>query len=238
MAKTSRAQATAEVAARDPRLAELIERAGPLHPLSRRADGHFGALARTIMLQQLAGRAAQTIIGRVVEAVGGELTPEAIQATPDEHLRSAGLSANKLASLRDLSTKVLDGTVDLAPSSRRSDDDIIDNLTIVRGIGPWTAEMFLIYELRRFDVWPVGDLGVRHGYALIWGLDDVPTAEQLAPLGDKFRPYRSIVARYCWTALEVLKHDPAPVVDHQEAGPGVKPHRDGPSAAQTPRSRR
>jgi DNA-3-methyladenine glycosylase II len=166
---------------------------------------------RSIVFQQLAGNAARAIHGRVRATVDGELTPAALAAVPDAALRAAGLSTNKLLSLRDLSAKVLDGSVDLARSSRRSDEDVIAELVTVRGIGRWTAEMFLLFELRRLDVWPVGDLGVRQGYALAWGLEPAPTAKELGPLGDPFRPYRSIVARYCWEAVHLFRGgtDPA-----------------------------
>jgi 3-methyladenine DNA glycosylase/8-oxoguanine DNA glycosylase len=115
------------------------------------------------------------------------------------------LSGNKLASLRDLSAKVLDGTVVLTPSSRLGDDELIASLTTVRGIGRWTAEMYLMFQLRRLDVWPVDDLGVRQGYGLAWKLDPPPSAKELAPLGDRFRPYRSVVARYCWAAVPLFR---------------------------------
>ena len=130
---------------------------------------------------------------------------------PDEALRAAGLSANKLASLRDLSAKVMDGTVKLTRLSRLSDEEIIAELVTVRGIGRWTAEMFLMFELRRLDVWPVDDLGIRQGYGLAWSLEPPPTARELAPLGERFRPYRSIVARYCWEAVHLYRGgtDPA-----------------------------
>ena len=120
-------------------------------------------------------------------------------------LRAAGLSANKLASLRDLCAKVLDGTVVLTRTSRRSDEELIAGLVTVRGIGRWTAEMYLMFQLRRLDVWPVDDLGVRQGYALAWKLEPAPTPKQLEPLGDRFRPYRSIAARYCWAAIPLLR---------------------------------
>src|SRR5205823_3273493 len=127
--------------------------------------------------------------------VGDTLTPETLTAASDAALRAAGLSANKLASLRALSTKVLDGTLVLTRTSRRSDDELIAALVTVRGIGRWTAEMYLMFQLRRLDVWPVDDLGVRQGYGLAWKLEPTPSAKQLEPLGDRFKPYRSIVAR-------------------------------------------
>jgi len=194
-----------EVASRDPVLADLVERVGPIRHRPRDPDGPFAALVRAIVFQQLAGRAAQAIYGRVRVTVGDTLTPEALNAVSDAALRTAGLSGNKLASLRDLSAKVLDGTVVLTHTSRRSDEELIDRLTTVRGIGRWTAEMYLMFQLRRLDVWPVDDLGVRQGYGLAWKLDPPPTAKELGPLGDRFRPYRSIVARYCWAAVPLLR---------------------------------
>jgi 3-methyladenine DNA glycosylase/8-oxoguanine DNA glycosylase len=205
MARTSLATAIDEVAARDPVLAHLVALVGPIGHRPRNPDGHFGALVRSIVFQQLAGRAAQAILGRVLAVAGGELSPMALAAVPDEALRGAGLSASKLASLRDLSAKVLDGTLDLTAPSGRSDEEIIATLVTVRGIGRWTAEMYLMSELRRLDVWPVDDLGVRQGYGLAWGLDPPPLAKELAPLGEPFRPYRSIVARYCWEAVALYR---------------------------------
>jgi DNA-3-methyladenine glycosylase II len=211
MTRTSLHVAIAEVAARDAVVANLVELAGPIRWRPRNPDGPFGALVRSIVYQQLAGRAAQAIFGRVRSAVGDALTPETLTAVPDDALQAAGLSANKLASLRDLSAKLLDGTVDLSRLSRRGDDEVVAALTTVRGIGRWTAEMYLMFELRRLDVWPVDDLGVRQGYGLAWRLDPPPTAKELAPLGDRFRPYRSIVARYCWEAVVLFRGgtDPA-----------------------------
>ena len=193
-----------EVASRDPVLADLVARVGPIRHRPRDPDGPFAALVRAIVFQQLAGRAAQAIYGRV-RATVGDLTPEAFTAVSAADLRAAGLSANKLASLRDLSAKVLDGTLVLTRTSRRSDDELIARLTAVRGIGRWTAEMYLMFQLRRLDVWPVDDLGVRQGYGLAWKIDPPPSPKQLEPLGDRFRPYRSIVARYCWAAVPLLR---------------------------------
>ena len=190
---------------RDPVLAELVARVGPITHRPRDPDGPFGALVRAIVFQQLAGRAAQAIYGRLQATVGDTLTPETLTAASDAALRAAGLSANKLASLRDLSTKVLDGTLVLTRTSRRSDDELIAALVTVRGIGRWTAEMYLMFQLRRLDVWPVDDLGVRQGYGLAWKLEPTPSAKQLEPLGDRFKPYRSIVARYCWAAVPLLR---------------------------------
>jgi DNA-3-methyladenine glycosylase II len=211
MTRISLSAAIDEVAARDPVLANLVRLAGPVKHRPRDPDGPFGALVRAIVYQQLAGRAAQAIHQRVRAAVGETLTPETLAAVPDQALRVAGLSANKLASLRDLSAKIIDGSVHLQRSSRLSDDELVAALVTVRGIGRWTAEMYLMFELRRLDVWPVDDLGVRQGYGLAWGLREPPSAKELMPVGDRFRPYRSVVARYCWAAVALFRGgtDPA-----------------------------
>ena len=112
------------------------------------------------------------------------------------------MSGNKTASIRDLAEKVLAGDVELDRVAKLSDDEIVEELTLVRGIGRWTAEMFLMFQLGRLDVWPVDDLGVRKGYAVIHDLPDMPTAKVLEPLGEPFRPYRSLAAWYCWRAAD------------------------------------
>jgi DNA-3-methyladenine glycosylase II len=159
-------------------------------------------LVRSITFQQLAGPAARAIHGRLVTALDGDVSPERVLATSPEVLRAAGLSGNKLTSLLDLASKVLDGTVVLDPRrlARESDEEVVARLTTVRGIGKWSAEMFLMFQLRRLDVWPTGDLGVRKGYALAWQVP-VPTPKQLDALGEPFHPFRSVVAWYCWRAV-------------------------------------
>jgi DNA-3-methyladenine glycosylase II len=201
--RVSHAAAADILATRDPVLAGLIAAGGPIR-ISRRTASHFAALVEAIVYQQLAGAAARAIHGRLVSALDDDVEPEALLALSDETLRAAGLSANKARSLRDLATKVQDGTVVLAPRglSRRSDEEVIANLSTVRGIGPWTAQMFLMFQLRRLDVWPVGDLGVRQGYGLAWKVP-TPTARELEPLGEPYRPYRTVVAWYCWRAAEL-----------------------------------
>jgi DNA-3-methyladenine glycosylase II len=191
------------LAERDPVIARLLAEAGPPR-LSRPAESHLGTLVRAIVYQQLAGRAAAAIHGRLLAALGGEVEPEGLLALSDEQMRAVGLSRAKVASLRDLAAKVLDGTVVLSPRglAMESDDEIVARLSAVRGIGTWTAEMFLLFQLRRLDVWPIGDLGVRRGYGLAWQIPE-PTARELRPLGDPFRPYRSVAAWYCWRAAEL-----------------------------------
>jgi DNA-3-methyladenine glycosylase II len=195
--------AAAILAERDPVMRRLVDEAGPAR-VRPPAETHFEALVRAIVYQQLAGAAASAIHGRLIAALGDEVTPERMLAQPAEALRAAGLSANKTASLQDLASKVLDGTVVLDPAGLRaeSDEEVVARLSAVRGIGKWTAEMFLMFQLRRLDVWPTGDLGVRKGFGLAWGIP-TPTAKQLEPLGDPYRPYRSVVAWYCWRAAEL-----------------------------------
>ncbi len=191
------------LAERDPVMASLVAGAGPIK-LRKPFDTHFAALVRSIVYQQLAGKAAAAIHGRLVGALDARVEPEALLSVSDEQMRAAGLSANKTASLRDLATRVLDGTVILDPRglARESDEEVIARLSTVRGIGEWTAQMFLLFQLRRMDVWPTGDLGVRRGYGLAWGVP-MPTARELAGLGDHLRPYRSVAAWYCWRACEL-----------------------------------
>ncbi len=196
--------AAAEIlAARDPVLAGVIAEAGPMR-VRRSTMSHFASLVQAIVYQQLAGAAARAIHGRLIAALEGDVGPEALLELSDDTLRTVGLSANKVRSLRDLATKVLDGTVELSPRrlSRKPDEEIVASLSTVRGIGPWSAEMFLIFQLRRLDVWPVGDLGVRRGYGLGWKIP-TPTAGELERLGDRYRPYRTVLTWYCWRAAEL-----------------------------------
>ena len=201
--RVSQAAAAEMLASRDPMLAGLIAAAGPIR-IGRRSGSHFAGLVEAIVYQQLAGAAARAIHGRLVAALDDDVRPEALLALSDETLRAAGLSANKARSLRDLAAKVLDGTVTLSPGglSHQSDEEVIAGLSTVRGIGPWTAQMFLIFRLRRLDVWPTGDFGVRQGYGLAWKVP-TPTARELEPLGDPYRPYRTVAAWYCWRAVEL-----------------------------------
>jgi DNA-3-methyladenine glycosylase II len=191
------------LAERDPVLATLVAETGPVQ-LRRPTISPFASLVQAIVYQQLAGAAARAIHGRLVAALPDGVEPEAVLALSDETLRSVGLSANKVRSLRDLATKSLDGTVVLAPRAlaRQSDEEVIERLTKVRGIGPWSAQMFLMFQLRRLDVWPVLDFGIRNGYGLAWKIP-TPTPRELEPLGDPYRPYRSVLAWYCWRAAEL-----------------------------------
>ena len=203
MPRMSLRAATDLIVERDPAFAPLVAAAGRITWRTRNPDGPFGALVRAIVFQQLAGAAASAIHRRVRALVDGELTPEAVLGLSDSALRGAGLSASKLASVRDLAQHAADGGLPLDDAKRLSDDEVIARLVPVRGIGKWTAEMFLIFELRRFDVWPVDDLGVRSGYAAIHGLAARPSPKELEALGEIYRPVRTVAALYCWEAVHL-----------------------------------
>jgi DNA-3-methyladenine glycosylase II len=183
-------------------IARLFAQVGPC-VLRPPLENHFAALVRAILYQQLAGAAAAAIHGRFIALFDGRLTPEAVLSTPEEALRSAGLSRTKVLSIGDLAAGVASGAVPLEDVEHLSDDEIVLRLSQVRGIGRWTAEMFLIFQLRRPDVWPVDDFGVRTGYRLAWELPAMPTPKDLHPLGDPFRPFRSVAAWYCWRAVHL-----------------------------------
>jgi len=198
------ADASRALAAQDPVMAALVEAHGPMR-IGRKpaASARFEALAQSIAYQQLAGRAAATIWGRVRALVGDDgFTPAAVLALTDEQLRGAGLSGAKTAALRDLALQVDTGAVRLERAGRLSDDEVVAELVRVRGIGPWTAHMFLLFDLHRLDVWPTGDYGVRAGYASAYGLAELPTPKELEARGDAFRPYRSVAAWYCWRTVD------------------------------------
>jgi DNA-3-methyladenine glycosylase II len=195
-------EAVAAVSRADPQLAAFIAIAGPLEDRPGEGDA-FASLARAIVFQQLAGRAAAAIHRRTLEAIGGRMTAPAILGVPVEALRAAGLSGAKAVSLIDLATKSLDGTVPLDELVELDDEEVIRRLVQVRGIGRWTSEMFLLFELVRPDVWPVDDLGVRHGWSLIHELPEMIRPRALQAEGDRLRPHRSLVARYCWQQVHI-----------------------------------
>lgn len=200
------ATAATVLAQRDPLLAKLIATVGP-PTLRPPHDSHFAALVRAITYQQLAGAAANAIHGRLVALLGDDVSPQRVLSLPFGALRSVGLSEAKALSITDLATKTIDGTVvlDRRAITRLPDEEVIARLSTVRGIGRWTAEMFLMFQLRRLDVWPVGDLGVRKGFGLIYGVP-TPTPKELLALGERLRPYRSVAAWYCWRAVEQARH--------------------------------
>ncbi len=190
----------------DPKLRHLIEQVGPCTRVIPHHFSIFYSLMRSITYQQLAGKAAATILARVEKACAGgrRPTPEQVMATPDADLRQAGLSRNKLAAIRDLAAKTLDGTVpDLKTIHRLNDEEIIERLTVVRGIGRWSAEMLLIFRLNRLDVLPVGDYGVRKGAQLTYKLRSLPDKKRLTKIATPWQPYRSVGSWYMWRALDI-----------------------------------
>ena len=165
----------------------------------------FDALAESIAYQQLSGKAAATIWGRVRALYPKKkyLDPKLVLATPDRKLRAAGLSRSKVAALKDLAVKTIEGVVPSARAlAKMTDEEIIERLIAVRGIGRWTAEMLLLFDLGRPDVWPVDDYGVQKGLAKTFGKRKLPTPKQMIKLGKKFQPYRSVAAWYFWRALD------------------------------------
>jgi DNA-3-methyladenine glycosylase II len=166
----------------------------------------FDSLAESIAYQQLNGKAAATIFGRVRALYPRRkwFSPQLVLATPDETFRSAGLSRSKTAAIKDLAAKTLEGIVpSFAVLQGMTDEEIIARLTAVRGIGRWTVEMLLLFDLGRLDVWPVDDYGVRKGYAKTFRKRQVPKPKELLAIGEKWRPYRSVAAWYFWRALEL-----------------------------------
>lgn len=200
------AQAVAALSRADRRLARVIERAGPFTLRPEKMQSPFEALLRAIVYQQLSGRAAATILGRV-RALFSEalpLRPETLVELPHELLRGAGLSAAKVAAVKDLAAKTLDGTVPSLAQLRKMDDaEVLSRLIQVRGIGPWTVEMLLIFRLGRPDVLPTSDLGVRKGFMLTYRRDEMPKAFELMNHAERWRPYRSVASWYMWRAVDL-----------------------------------
>src|SRR3954466_10514357 len=193
--------------ARDRRLAKFIERVGPFRLRRAEWQRRFEALAESIVYQQLTGKAAATILARVVALFRPRRfpRPQDVTAIPEADLRAAGLSRAKTAALQDLAVKALDGTV---PASRRaletlSDDEIVERLTAVRGIGRWTVEMLLIFRLARPDVLPATDYGVRKGFMRLRRASELPSPKDLLKYGERWRPYRSVASWYLWRILDL-----------------------------------
>jgi DNA-3-methyladenine glycosylase II len=186
-------------------LSKLIEVAGPFNMEIRVMHSPFEALARNIVYQQLNGTAAAAIHGRVLALFDGRrLRPKDVLEASDEDLRGAGLSRNKIMALRDLAAKTLDSTVPtLARLRRMGDEEIIERLTQVKGIGRWTVEMLLMSRLGRPDVLPVGDYGVRKGFQLVYGMEGMPTPKELARYGERWRPYRTVASWYMWRGVDL-----------------------------------
>ena len=190
---------------KDRTLGELIQRAGPINIEFPKRLNPFDALLRSIIYQQLSGKAAAAIHKRVRALFsGGNINPNQVLAMDDQVLRNAGMSRAKVAAVNDLAQKTIDGVI---PSGSRlremSDADIVENLTQVRGIGEWTVQMLLMFHLGRPDVLPTKDLGVRKGFMLTYGLDELPAEKEMMVYCERWRPYRSVGSWYMWRALEL-----------------------------------
>ncbi len=202
MTHSTRDEVAKFIVRRDKAFRDVVKNAGP-PPSRRRArvDERFSHLVRSIVFQLLATSAANTIHARVEDVCGGEVSVESILSTGPVRLKSAGLSRTKAEAMVDLATHVHRGAIRLHQHGRMSDDDVLAELTAVRGIGPWTAQMYLMHTLGRGDVWPVGDYGVRNGWSIVHGLEEIVSPVQLEFEGAKFDGVRSEVAWYCWQAV-------------------------------------
>jgi len=203
------AEAIAHLTKIDPLMGDLIARIGAFTLTPELTQSPFHALMRAIVYQQLSGKAAGTILGRVLALMPtgrGRPRPADLLALDDQSLRAAGLSQNKLLALRDLATKAQEGIVPaLSVLHRLTDAEIIERLTAVRGIGVWTVEMLLLFRLGRSDVLPIADLGVQKGYQITYRKRSLPSAKQLLAAGERWRPYRSVASWYLWRAADVAK---------------------------------
>ena len=188
----------------DPILGRIIDRVGQLPPGPRTGGTHLGALARAIVFQQLSGKAAGTIHGRFEAIYGGRApTPEELLATPDETLRAAGLSRGKTRYLKDLAARAADGTVAVDRLHELGDEALMEALTSVKGIGKWTAQMFMMFRLGRPNVLPDLDLGVRIAVQLAYNMRRMPTPQEVVARGAAWTPYASFAAWYLWRSLEL-----------------------------------
>jgi len=198
-------EAVAVLSEVDPRLRKMMEQIGPITLPLKGLRSPFRYLTEAITHQQLNGKAAATIFGRFRGLYEGKRfpTPEDVLATSDEALRSAGLSRSKSAAIRDLAEKVLDGSVPTAARLRRmSDEEIVERLTMVRGIGPWTAQMLLIFALGRPDVLPATDYGIQSGFGIVYGLDEHPSPKMIMQHGELWRPWRTVASLSLWRAVD------------------------------------
>jgi DNA-3-methyladenine glycosylase II len=197
------ARARRHLLRRDPLLAEIIKRHGPCGLAAAQRPDHFSALVRAIVGQQISTKAAATIHARLLATLpAGHATAESLAALTDEQFRAAGISRQKVLYLRDLAAKVLIDTLPLDTIEALSDDEVVAALTQVKGIGRWSAEMFLIFRLHRPDVLPVGDLGIVNAITRVYRLRKRPTPDRIRRLGEAWRPYRSVASWYLWRSLD------------------------------------
>ena len=194
----------------DPVMHRLIREVGPCTLKPRRRRAPFESLARAIAYQQLHDRAAESILRRFIALFPGRRFPRPVEllAMPTDAIRQVGFSGSKITALRDLAAKTLDGTVPTSRVIRQLDDHaIVQRLIEVRGVGRWTVDMLLIFQLGRPDVLPVDDYGVRNGYRLAYGLETIPTPKEMQRYGERWKPYRTVAAWYLWRAADRAKRD-------------------------------
>jgi DNA-3-methyladenine glycosylase II len=202
MASIDYARARRALMRRDPVIATLIRQHGECGLASSQRTDPFHALLHAIIAQQLSTKAAKTIEGRFSALFEGGPTPAAVARASDEKLRAVGLSPQKLKYVRDLCARILDGSLNLDALALLTDDEVIEALTSVKGIGRWTAEMFLMFRLHRPDVLPVGDLGIVKAVQRAYKLRGLPTPARLTKIGETWRPYRSVACWYLWASLD------------------------------------
>lgn len=206
------AKARKALAASDPTMAALIERVGKIDIATRmkrrkeeRPEDPYGALLRAIVGQQLSTKAARTIYLRVVDLFDGTTpTPEQLLEAPEEDLRGCGLSGRKTEYVRDLAAHVISGELELDRLDRLGDEEVIEEIVAVRGLGRWTAEMFLLFHLQRPDVLSGGDLGIRKAIQIEYGLEEMPTPTRVIEIGEPWRPHRSLASLYLWESLAAV----------------------------------
>lgn len=206
------AKARKALAAADPTMAALIERVGKIDVATRmkrrkeeRPEDPYGALLRAIVGQQLSTKAARTIYLRVVDLFGGTTpTPEQLLEAKEEDLRGCGLSGRKTEYVRDLAAHVISGELELDRLGELGDEEVIEEIVAVRGLGRWTAEMFLLFHLQRPDVLSGGDLGIRKAIQIEYGLEEMPPPTRVIEIGEPWRPYRSLASLYLWESLAAV----------------------------------
>ncbi len=215
MSARKAAAARRALAKTDPTMAALIERIGPIDIEERlrrrneeRPEDEFGALLRSIVGQQLSTKAARAIYRRVLDLFGGKPpTPRRLLKASEEELRGAGLSGRKVEYLRDLARHVIDGELELGRLRELADEQVIEEIVAVRGLGAWTAEMFLLFHLERPDVLSGGDLGIRKAIQVEYGMEEMPTPKETVAFGERWRPHRSLASIYLWESLAAVPNE-------------------------------
>jgi DNA-3-methyladenine glycosylase II len=202
-------RARRHLAAADPVMARLLREIGPVPMRARRGGSAFAYLTRAILAQQISVAAARSIANRIKDRFGWPLRPEHVVQSSDAELRTLGLSRQKVGYLRDLSAHTRNG-LPLGRLSRLSDERVIEELTVVKGIGRWTAEMYLMFRLGRGDVLPVDDLGIRSAMRRAYGMRGLPKKDRVRRIAEAWRPYRSVACFYLWKSLDAARGAPTP----------------------------